>query len=142
MKSICFLGWRFQPLESTGAEKRRKMGCILGGIFLVRIIVERILGRERGTIYVGSIQSLSRIQLFETPWSAVLQASLSITNPLSLPKPMYIELVMPSNHLLICRPLFLPPSIFPSIRVFFFFGAPGPTITSCPISKNYVSEIS
>jgi len=99
-------------------RKKEKMGCIVGGIFLVRIIVERIIGRERGTIYVGSVQSLSHVQLFETPWTAVRQASLSITNPQSLPKLMYIELVMPSNHLILCRPLFLPPSIFPSIRVF------------------------
>ena len=69
-------------------------------------------------VYVGSVQSLSHVQLFETPWTAVRQASLSITNPQSLPKLMYIELVMPSNHLILCRPLFLPPSIFPSIRVF------------------------
>ena len=53
-----------------------------------------------------------------TPWTAVCQASLSITNPRSLLKLMFIELVMPSNHLILCHPLFLPSSIFPSIRVF------------------------
>ena len=52
------------------------------------------------------------------PWNAAHQASLSITNPWSLPKLMSIESVMPSNHLILCHPLFLPPSIFPSIRVF------------------------
>ena len=53
-----------------------------------------------------------------TPWTAACQASLFITNSQSLPKLMSIELVMPSNHLILCRPLLLPPSIFPSIRVF------------------------
>ena len=66
----------------------------------------------------SSVQSLSRIWLFATPWTAVLQASLSITNSQSLPKPMSIESVMPSNHLILCRPLLLLPSIFSSIRVF------------------------
>ena len=67
---------------------------------------------------ISSVQSLSRVQLFATPWTAVCQASLSITNSWSPPKPMSIESVMPSNHLILCRPLLLPPSIFPSIRVF------------------------
>ena len=57
-------------------------------------------------------------QLFETPWTAERQASLSITNSRSSPKPMSIESVIPSNHLILCRPLLLLPSIFPSIRVF------------------------
>ena len=55
---------------------------------------------------------------FATPWTAACQASLSITSSQSLPKLMFIELVMPSNHLILCHPLLLPPSIFPSIRVF------------------------
>ena len=58
-------------------------------------------------------------QVEETPWTAARQTSLSITNPWSLPKLMSIESVMPSNHLILRRPLLLPPSIFPSIRVFF-----------------------
>ena len=66
----------------------------------------------------GSVQSLSRVWLFVTPWTAAPQASLSITNSQSLPKPMSIKSVMPSNHLILCRPLFLLPSIFPSITVF------------------------
>ena len=65
----------------------------------------------------SSVQSLSRVQLFETPWTAACQASLSITNSQSLPKLMSIESVIPSNHFILCRPLLLP-SIFPSIRVF------------------------
>ena len=66
----------------------------------------------------SSVQSLSRVWLFTTPWTAAHQASPSITNSQSLPKLMSIESVMPSNHLILCRPLLLLPSIFPSIRVF------------------------
>ena len=66
----------------------------------------------------SSIQSLSRVRLVENPWIAARQASLSITNSQSSPKLMSIELVMPSNHLILCRPLLLLPSIPPSIRVF------------------------
>ena len=66
----------------------------------------------------SSIQSLSHVQLFATPWTAACQASLSITNSWSLLKLMSIESVMPSNYLILCCPLLLLPSIFPSIRVF------------------------
>ena len=65
-----------------------------------------------------SVQSLSHVQLFETPWTAVRQAFLSIINSRSLLKLTSIELVMPSNHLILCCSLLLPPSVFPSIRVF------------------------
>ena len=65
-----------------------------------------------------SVQSLSRVQPFATPWITAHQASLSITNSQSIPKPMSIELVMPSNHLILCRPLLLLPPIPPSIKVF------------------------
>ena len=67
---------------------------------------------------LSSVQSLSRVQLFVTPWTAACQASLCITNSQSLLKLMSIELVMPSNHLILCHPLFLLPSIFTNIRVF------------------------
>ena len=70
------------------------------------------------TVEFSSVQSLSRVQLFATPWTAAHQASLSITNSQSLLKPMSIESVMPSNHLILCHPLLLPPPIFPSIRAF------------------------
>ena len=66
----------------------------------------------------SSIQLLSRVRLFVTPWTVAHQASLSITNSRSLLKLMSIQLVMPSNHFNLCRPLLLLPSIFPSIRVF------------------------
>ena len=69
-------------------------------------------------IYISSVQLLSHVRLFATSWTAALQVSLSITNSQSLPKLMSIESVMPSNHLILCHPLLLPPSIFPRIRVF------------------------
>ena len=70
------------------------------------------------TCSVSSVQSLSCVWLFVTPWIAACQTSLSITNSQSLLKLMSIELVMPSNHLILCHPLLFLPSIFPSIRVF------------------------
>ena len=69
------------------------------------------------SVQFSSVQSLSRVQLFTTPWTAARQASLSITHSWNPPKLISIELVMPSNHLILCRPLLLRPSIFPSIRV-------------------------
>ena len=70
------------------------------------------------SVQFSSVQSLSHVQLFVTPWTAACQASLSITNFWSLLKLMCIETVMPSNHLIRCCPLLLPLSIFPSIRDF------------------------
>ena len=67
---------------------------------------------------MSSVQSLSHVQLFVTPWTAACQASLSITNSQSLLKLMSIKSVMPYHHLVLCHPLLLLPSIFPSIRVF------------------------
>ena len=69
-------------------------------------------------LVISSVQSLSHVQLFVTPWTAARQASLSITSSQSLLKLMSIESVMPSNHLILLCPLLLLPSIFPSIRVF------------------------
>ena len=66
----------------------------------------------------SSIQSLSLVRLFANPWTAACQASLSVTSSQSLLKLMSIKSVMPSHHLILCQPLLLPPSIFPSIRVF------------------------
>ena len=70
------------------------------------------------SFFSGSVQLLSCVQLFATPWTAALQASMSITNSQSLLKLMSIELVMPSNNLILCGSLLLPPLIIPSIRVF------------------------
>ena len=69
-------------------------------------------------IHCQSVQSLSRVQFFMTPWTAACQASLSITNSRGLLKLISIESMMPSNHLILCHPRLFPPSIFPSIRVF------------------------
>ena len=79
-------------------------------------IVEFLLGRD---LQFSSVQLLSRVWLFVTLWTAAHQASLSITNCLRLPKPISIELVMPSNHFIFCHALLLLPSIFPSLKVFF-----------------------
>ena len=70
------------------------------------------------SLQFSSVQSLSRVWLFVTPWIVAHQASLTITNSWSLPKPMSIKSVMPSSHLILCRPLLLLPPIPPSIRVF------------------------
>ena len=75
-------------------------------------------GHFSGSVQFSSIQFLSRVRLFATPWTASQQASLSITNSWSLLKHMSIKLLMPSNHLILSHPLLLLPSIFPSIRVF------------------------
>ena len=69
------------------------------------------------SVQLSSVQSLSRVWLFATPWTAARQASLSITNSRSSPKLMSNESVMPSSHLILCHSLLLLPSIFPSIRV-------------------------
>ena len=68
-------------------------------------------------LFISSVQSLSRVWLFATPWTTAHQASLSITDSWSLLRLVSIQLVMPSNHLILCHPLLLP-SVFPSIRVF------------------------
>ena len=73
---------------------------------------------RKSWVEFSSVQSLSRVWLFATPWIAARQVSLSITNSRSSPKPTSIESVMPSSHLILCRPLFLLPPIPPSIRVF------------------------
>ena len=82
-------------------------------------------------LWISSVQSLSCVRLFVTPWTAARQASLSITNSCSLLKLMSIESVIPSNHLILCHPLLCPPSIYSSIRVFQmnpFFGSGGQSI--------------
>ena len=85
---------------------------------LLHRIVIRINETKHAHNQFSSVQLLSRVQLFVTPWIATYQASLSITNSRSLLKLTSIESVMPSNHLILCHPL-LPPSVFPSIKVFF-----------------------
>ena len=87
-------------------------------VFIIFFLELRKLRQKRLTFPVSSVQSLSHVQLFATPWTAACQASLSITNSQSLLKLMPIESVMPSNHLILCHPLLLLPSNFPSNRVF------------------------
>ena len=70
------------------------------------------------TFPFSTVQLLSHVWIFVTPWTATSQASLSITNSWSLLKLVSIESLMPSNHLILCHPLLLPPSVFPNIRVF------------------------
>ena len=81
-------------------------------------VYNAIISSTNFTYHFSSVQSLSHVWLFATPWTAASKASLSITNTKSLLKLMSIELVMPSKHLILCCPLLLLPSIFPSIRVF------------------------
>ena len=85
---------------------------------IVRSSTKDSLYSCHGLTQCSSVRSLSRVQLFVTPCTAARKASLSITNSWSLLKLISIELVMPSNHLILCCPLLLPPSMFPSIRVF------------------------
>ena len=73
---------------------------------------------KNGIFFLSSVQFLSHVRLFVTPWTAAHQASLSITNSRSWLKLVSIKSVIPSNHLIVCHPLLLPTSIFPSIRVF------------------------
>ena len=104
------LKWVAYPFSRGSSWPRNQTGvsCIAGR-FLTNWAI-----REASQ----SVQSLSHVRLFVTPWTAARQASLSTTNSRSLLKFMSTELVMPSNHLILCHPLLLPPSIFPSIRVF------------------------
>ena len=83
----------------------------------IKITCVDLISRQN-QVSVSSVQSLSHGWLLVTPWNAARQASLSITNSQSLLKLMSFKLVMPSNHLILCRPLLLLPSFFPSIRVF------------------------
>ena len=87
-------------------------------VYSFEIIPKFLLPKSSLSCYFSSVPLLSRVWLFATPWIAARQASLSITNSRSLLKLMPIESVMPSNHLILCHPLLLLPSIFPSIRVF------------------------
>ena len=79
--------------------------------------ISLLVGKLPGKL-INSVQFLSCVWLFTTPWTTAHQASLSVTDSQSLPKLMSIELVMPSNHLILCHRLLLLPSIFPNIRVF------------------------
>ena len=90
-------------LKNIKLSKRRQTQISLYGLILIQF---------------SSVQPLSHVQLFATPWTAALQVSLSITNSWSLLKLMSIESVIPSNHFILCHTLLLPPSIFHRIRIF------------------------
>ena len=107
------LAWEIPWTEDPGMLQ--SMGLQREGHDLATIQQQHLSKKD---IWFSSVQLLSHVQLFATLWTAVHQASLSITNSQSLLKLMSIELVMPSNHLILCHPLLLPPSIFPSIRIF------------------------
>ena len=112
---IEWLGWiTYSELETSYMAVKRwhwwQEGCLW--LWLFNPLYNQYI------YFISSVQSLSHVRLFVTLWAAARQASLSITNSQRLLKLMSIELVMPSNHLILCRPLFLPPWIFPSIRVF------------------------
>ena len=129
--------WQILPLKQvTGGRARQKPQCVLSSSLGSHTLLDLQhpichtcrpgtgRGLCKGTVKgqglpgPSSVQLLSRGRLFATPWTAARQASLSISNAWSLLKLMSIESVMPSNHLILCHPLLLPPSIFPSIRVF------------------------
>ena len=104
------------PTQTAGAVCVLDSGSGNMGLILLYGLCETWNGLC--SLAFSSVQLLSHVWLFATPWTTALQASLSITNSRSPPKPMSIESVMPSNYLILCRPLLLLPSIFPSIRVF------------------------
>ena len=106
-----------QCFENNGSEQWFSAGTIHGHLAMYGDMFRSSLPSSKWG-QVSSVQSFSHVQLFATPWTAACQASLSITNSLSLLKLMSIESVMSSNHLILCHPLLLPPSINPSIRVF------------------------
>ena len=117
------LEWVAMP-SSRGSFQPRYRTCICCISSIGRWILyhwaacEALSLPKFSSVQFSSVQSLSRVQLFATPWNSAHQASLSITNSQSPPKPMSIESVMPSNHLILCRPLLLLFSISPSIWVF------------------------
>ena len=105
-------------------ENLECLGSVDRKIKLVQLLWKTIcqflkrLNTELPSVQFSSVQSLSCVRLFETPWTRSTPGLLSITNSRSLPKLMSIKSVMPSNHLILCHSLLLLPSIFPSIRVF------------------------
>ena len=124
------LSWASRELR-WGGQKKRKV-CLCRRKNWLDVVRDWLWGWRKGgaqdnglvsglgiqLVFRNSVQSLSCVRLFVTPCTAASQVSLSITTSQSLLKLMSIELVMPSNHLILCRPLLLLPSIFPSIRVF------------------------
>ena len=117
------LAWRIPWTEEPGGLQWGHKQLDTAEINKYWILHRKLLDLTQFSCYhllfqFSSVQSLSRVQLFATPWNTAHQASLSLTNSQSLSKLISIESVMPFNHLILCYPLLLPPSIFPSIRDF------------------------
>ena len=113
-------GVSFDTTADWHLASRPSSSCVTeapGSHLLLSVTMTTIWSRS-ASFLACSVQSLSHVWLFVIPWTAACQASLSNTNSWSLLKPMSIKSVMPSNHLILCRPLLLSPSILPSIRVF------------------------
>ena len=108
---------RAETLSSSGHWGLRA-GSTMDGLWSPRPAAQLPCASFALLVQFSSVQLLSRVRLFMIPWTAARQASVSITNSQSPPKPMSIESVMPSNYVILCCPLLLLPSIFPSIRVF------------------------
>ena len=116
VKQTAFLASPIYIGQAQGEEKKHvKRGAKIGpgASLLFESFGLTCRHALRMYFHFSSVQSLSSVRLFATPWTAACQASLSITNSRSSPKPMSIRLVMPSNHLIFCRPFLLLPSIFP-----------------------------
>ena len=109
-----FLHWSYLNSGGRKGNQKEQENCFNKVHICMPVCFVVVLKYLSGS----SVQSLNRVRLFATPWTTAHQASLSITNFRSPPKPMSIESVMPSSHLILGRPLLLLPSIFPSIRVF------------------------
>ena len=117
-KDLIFVFNIILPQNPEILKSKKTLMCKTLYQFIVKdFLPSRFLSKDCIT-RISSVQSLSHVWLFATPWTAARQASLSITNSRSPPKPMSIVSVMPSNHLILCHPLLLLPSIFPSIKVF------------------------
>ena len=111
--------WYINPTEYYSAMKKKTFESVLmRWMKLEPIIQSAVSQKEKHQYSTSSVQSLSRVQLFVIPWTAACQASLSITNSQSSLKLMSIKSVMPSSHLILCRPLLLLPPIPLSIKVF------------------------
>ena len=119
--TTCYRNYSFHIIFVTLVENQLAIWVYFWNLGSILFVMHLFLCLHHAVlinIVLYSVQSLSHVQLFATPWSAAHQTFLSITNSRSLPKPMSIVLVMPSNHFILCHPFLLLPSIFPSIRVF------------------------
>ena len=110
---LCCVQWKYTNPFSCREYK------VLGWYLLLSLISYKLNTTMWSSVRWSPVQPLSHVQLFATPWTTACQASLSIANFWSLLKLMSIELVMPFSHLILCHPLLILPSIFPSIRVFY-----------------------